>query len=357
MINFLFTKDSNWLQKWDDFLLTEDCGSHLLYSDWLKSYTSYGFNYEVFLVLDNDKIVGGFGAVIAKFLFFKFYIIPHGPILKSSYRNHLQEVVNKIKGRAKELGCCYAQYSLPISDEFQIKSKTFSTSDIKDLKLSGKKGNLFKFVYSSYGINWVDFSNANSSEQLINQFTAQVRRNINLSYKTNAKIHFAKSEEECRLAYKAIEDNALQGNYTVRSFKDFKDTILNLVEKNRAFLIFITIDDQIKGAGFAVNCGNCLTYISGGTQKEKPDLKLGYLIHWEFIKKSFELGFSGYNISMGGSKGVVEFKSKFNTTTAYYKEPHYHIVLKPLIFRVYTILNSIFVKNKKTISVVLKRLK
>lgn len=80
-MELLFTKDNNWMQKWDDFLLQENRGSHLLYSDWLNSYASYGFDYEVLLVLENDKIVGGFGAVIAKSLFFKFYIIPHGPIL------------------------------------------------------------------------------------------------------------------------------------------------------------------------------------------------------------------------------------------------------------------------------------
>ena len=91
--------------------------------------------------------------------------------------------------------------------------------------------------------------------------------------------------------------------------------------------------------------------------QQKPDLKLGYLIHWEFMKKSIEMGYNGYNISMGGSKGVVEFKSKFNTTTINFIEPHYHLILKPFIFNIYTILNSIFVKNKKTISVLLKRFK
>ena len=187
--------------------------------------------------------------------------------------------------------------------------------------------------------------------------TSQVRRNINLSYKNKAEIIFATTEEECKSAYKSIENNALEGNYAVRSFEDFKSTILNLVSKNSAYLVAIKVDNEIKGAGFAVNCGNCLTYISGGTKKEKPDLKVGYLIHWELIKKSYELGFKGYNISMGGSKGVVEFKAKFNTKTIHFIECHRHIILKPLIFKIYLILNSIFDKNKKSISVLLKRFK
>lgn len=356
-MEFLFTKDSNWLEKWDDFLFREDCGSHLLYTDWLKSYTSYGFDYEVFLVVENDTIIGGFGAVIAKSLFFKFYIIPHGPIFLDKNETVFQQVIHKMQIHAKEIGCCYIQFSLPVSDEALVNSKTFSTDFINTQKLEAKQGNLFKYVYSSYGINWVDFKTVNSSDELLNQFTAQVRRNINLSYKCDPKIQFANTEEECRKAYQSIEDNALEGNYSVREFDDFKNTIVGLVAKRKAFLLYVTIDGEVKGAGFAVDCGNCLTYISGGTKKQKPDLKLGYLIHWEFMKKSIEMGYNGYNISMGGSKGVVEFKSKFNTTTINFIGPHYHLILKPFIFNIYTILNSIFVKNKKTISVLLKRFK
>lgn len=353
-MEFLFTKDNDWLQKWDDFLITENRASHLLYSDWLQSYKSYGFDFEVCIGVENEKIVGGFGAVIAKSLFFKFYIIPHGPIVTSGFENQLDTIINKIKIRAKEKGCCFAQYSLPISNETEIKDKTFLPETIN---LIGKKGNLFKYVYSNYGINWVGFTTTNSSEELLIQMTSQVRRNINLSYKNNAEIIFATTEEECKLAYKSIEDNALEGNYAVRSFEDFKETILSLVTKRKAHLLYVKVDNEIKGAGFAVNCGNCLTYISGGTKKERPDLKLGYLIHWEFIKKSYELGFKGYNISMGGSKGVVEFKAKFNTKAIHFVDPHRYIILKPLIFKIYLILNSIFVKNKKTISVLLKRFK
>lgn len=356
-MEYLFTKDSNWLQKWDNFLYQEDCGSHLLYSDWLKSYTTYGFDYEVFLVLKNDKIIGGFGAVIAKSLFFKFYVIPHGPILLDKNVNVFQEVLHNMKIHAKEIGCCYIQFSLPISNEVSVNSKTCSTNFIKSQNINAKKGNLFKYVYSSYGINWVNFSTVNSADEFLNQFTVQVRRNINLSYKCDPKIQFATTEEECRKAYKAIEDNAFEGNYSVRGFDDFKNTIVGLVEKGRAFLLYVTVDEELKGAGFAVDCGNCLTYIFGGTKKQKPDLKLGYLIHWEFIKKSMDLGYIGYNISMGGSKGVVEFKSKFNTITINFVEPHYHLILKPFIFKMFTILNSIFVKNKKTISILLKQFK
>ena len=74
-MKLFFTKEQEWLDRWDAFLLTETHGSHLIYSDWLKSYESYGFDFEVLIVLKKDKIIGGFGAIIAKKLFFKSIIL------------------------------------------------------------------------------------------------------------------------------------------------------------------------------------------------------------------------------------------------------------------------------------------
>ena len=356
-MNFFFTNDPTWIAKWDEFLAKVNRGSHLLYSDWLSSYKSYGFEYEIFIVSDEDKIIGGFGAVIAKSLIFKFYIVPHGPILTLGYENELNSVIATLNERARNRNCCYVKYSLPLSYDVAIEKHTFSPEIVKSLNNLGKKGNLFKYVYSSYGINWVDFNLTNNPEELLQQLSSQVRRNINLSYKNNAIIEFASTESECRAAYSLIEDNAKQGGYAVRSFDDFKDTIFQMIGKGNAFLMTAKVGNEIKGSAFFVKCGNHFTYISGGTKKEKPDMKTGYLLHWEIIKKSYQFGFSGYNISMGGSKGVVEFKSKFNTKVLLFEAPHYHVILRPILFKIYLILNSIFVKNKKTISVLLKRFK
>lgn len=356
-MKFFFTKDKIWLAKWDEFLQQENRSSHLLYSDWLASYKSYGFDFEVFIIEKNQKIIGGFGAVIAKSSLFKFYSIPHGPILEKEFEDELDTILNTIKQRAKELKCCYVQYSLPVSNISEIQKQTYSSESITALKNLGKKGNLFKYVYSSYGINWIDFNTTNLPDELLLQFSVQVRRNINLAYKNNAVIEYATTESDCRTAYFLIEENARVAGYAVRSFDDFKDTILNLISKEMAFFITASVDGEIKGSAFFVRCGNNLTYISGGTKKEKPDLKIGYLLHWEIIKKAYQLGYRGYNISMGGSKGVVEFKSKFNTKSILFDSPHYHVVLRPILFKVYLILNSIFVKNKKTVSILLKRFK
>ena len=147
-----FTKDNNWLKKWDAFLKTENRGNHLLYSDWLSSYKSYGFDFEVFIIInENEKIIGGFGAVIAKTLMFKFYIVPVGPIFTIGNESENDFALEKLKIRAKELNCCYCQFSFPHSNENTGFKHFFSTNNIN--LNDYKSGNLFKYVYSPKGVN------------------------------------------------------------------------------------------------------------------------------------------------------------------------------------------------------------
>lgn len=356
-MKIFFTKEQHWLDKWDDFVSTNNRGNNLILSDWLKSYQSYGFDFEIGVCLENEKIVGGFGAVIAKMTFFQFYIVPHGPIFQEGFETAISFVINELVQRAKKVKCCYVQYSLPFSDDSAIKAYSYPLDLKNQIENLGTQGNLFKYIYSSYGINWLSFNETKSAEELLQKFTVQARRNINLAYRNDVRIGYPKTEEDCRMAYQLIEENAKSANYSVRSFEDFKTTILSLIGKNKAFLITVSLNNEIKGVGFVVNCGNYLSYISGGTRKEKPDLNIGYIMHWEAIKKSFELGFKGYNISMGGSKGVQGFKAKFMAQAIFFDQPHQYIILKPVVFKVYLFLNDCFKNNKERISNVLKKIK
>lgn len=192
MIRLLFTKEIQWLKKWDEFLVNNPKGSHLILSDWLKSYKSYGFDYELGLFLENDKIIGGYGAVIPKFLFFKFYIIPHGPVYKSGYEDNFESHISQIIQHAKKSGSCYLQLSVPKSSNEKILEHTYLPENIEFLNSILKPGKHFKYVYSSYGINWVDFNALQDCEEFLSQLTPKVRRNIRMPYNKGAKVTFVK---------------------------------------------------------------------------------------------------------------------------------------------------------------------
>ncbi|WP_460219689.1 lipid II:glycine glycyltransferase FemX [Psychroserpens sp. MEBiC05023] len=357
MKNYIFTQEESWIQKWDQFVSKNDKGSHLMLSDWLKSYKSYGFDYEIGLILENDKIMGGYGAVIPKFLAFKFYIIPHGPIYNYGCESFLKEHIVDIKSHAKSIGACYMQLSMPISSNEKVSKYVYPNEVADVLSKIMQPGKHFSYVYSSYGINWVDLSRFDNAESFLNHLTPKVRRNIRMPYNKNAQINFVTDINEIEQGYQVIEENAKQGNYNVRAFKEFKDTIEQLIAKGHAFFITSEVEGTIKAAAFFVSNEGYITNITGGVFREKPDIKLGYMLQWEMIKKSFELGLQGYNISMGGSQGVQEFKTKFGAEAIHFETPHYHIILKPLYYKLYAVFNKYLKPYKAQISKLLARIK
>lgn len=358
MRKLIFTKDELWQKKWDKFVYDNPKGSHLIYSDWLKAYKSYGFEFELGLVLKSGEIVGGYGAVIAKFLFFKFYIIPHGPIYMEDHMNcfksHLHEIIN----HAKQIGCCYLQLSLPISQNHKIEMHSFDAKIVLSLnELKFKTGKLFKYIYSSYGLNWIDLKGYENAEDYLRNLTPKVRRNIRMPYNKLATARFATKMVDIENGYKIIVQNASQAGYSVRSFKEFKTSIYEMIKKKQAYFIICEVDAQIKAAAYLVNNSGYFTNVMGGVSREKPDIKLGYMLQWEIIKKSFEMNYSGYNISMGGSKGVQDFKSKFGAESIHYNKPNFYAVLKPFYFKFFKIFDSKLKRYKYRVSKFLSSIK
>ncbi|TYA56648.1 lipid II:glycine glycyltransferase FemX [Formosa maritima] len=353
----VFTKDPTWLKKWDDFISKTPRGNHLLLSDWLNSYTTYGFDFELCIFLEDETIIGGYGAVIAKALFFKFYIVPHGPVFSKGFEKEIPSCLDLLKQRAKKHNCCYTQFSLPISSHPSIQEHVYHPTKVAVPESQFRAGKLFDHVYCSYGINWIDFNDCNTSEEFINQLPAKTRRNIRLAYRLEVENTLVTYESELKAGYSIVEANALQGNYALRSYEDIKAQLLSLMSKDKGYFMILRHDNQIKGASFSIQAGNYITNIFGGTKKGKPDIKAGYVLHWEWILKSFELGFSGYNISMGGSKGVREFKAHFGAQEIFYETPHYYRILNPFIFKFYKKSYGILKNNKTFISGILKRFK
>jgi lipid II:glycine glycyltransferase (peptidoglycan interpeptide bridge formation enzyme) len=352
-----FTKDPAWFEKWDDFITKTPRGNHLILTDWLASYKSYGFDFELCIYTEEDVIVGGYGAIVAKALFFKFYIIPHGPVFSNGYESVLIDCSNVLKERAKKMKCCYVQFSLPISSNKNIKEHVYQTNDISIPEQEFNAGKLFDHVYCSYGINWVDFNGSETPEEFINQMPTKTRRNIRLAHRLQVNATLVKSEKDIEEGYRLVEANASQGNYALRDFEDLKQQLVSLISKDKAYFLILKHENEIKGASFSMIAGNYITNIFGGTKKGKPDIKSGYAVHWEWILKSMALGFKGYNISMGGSKGVREFKAHFGAEEIHYESPHYYSILNPFIFKIYEKSYGILKHNKTFVSSILKRFK
>ncbi len=354
MMELVITKEQLWLDKWDAYVLHENRASHLALSDWNKSFTSYGFEFEICLCIENDKIIGGFSAVIAKATIFRFYIVPFGPILSTGLECNLNVLIAQVQENAKKANCCYAHISLP----FSASVNPHAYPILPELPALDKatKGHLFKYVYSTYGMNWIDL-NGFDEESKIMTLKPSVRRNIRNSYRKDLVFKTMTSEEEIEKAYNLFKENSITAHYSIREWKEMQETLLKLNEKGSLKMLAAYRENELKGAILLLKGGNYYTYILGGSKKEAPDLRTGDFLQWEAIKLSLQEGLDGYNISLGGSKGVVEFKNSFNTEQIYYDNGQYHWVLKPFYFNLYLFIEKQLKPYKKTISKMLSKFK
>ena len=356
-MRFLYTKDEKWLTQWDEFVVHNSIGSHLQLSHWLKSYVSYGFDYEVLLCLEDEHIIGGFAAVIPRVSFFKFYIVAYGPLVSSSNYLILNQLIEKVPQRAKELKACYCQINVPFLAEAHPTLQLYQENYLLTALQSYKKGNLFKYVFSLRGLNWIDLSAYSDSEALLMDFKSSVRRDIRSSNRKELELKDLQSPEDIQNAYKLCEANADKAGYSIRTWNDFKTTILGLIETNQGKFLAAYKNGVIKGAILLIKSGNFYTYILGGTVKETPDLLVGHFLQWEALQLSIREKCIGYNISLGGSKGVVEFKNSFNTQPVYFHESHYYCVTKPILFKLFSYFEKYLKNHKKRISKWLSYLK
>ncbi len=356
-MRFLYTKDEKWLNQWDQFVVDNSIGSHLQLSYWLKSYVSYGFDYEVLLCLDDERIIGGFAAVIPRVSFFKFYIIAYGPLVASDNYLVLNQLIEKVPQRAKELKACYCQINLPFLDKAHSTLHLYQNNELLTALHPFKKGNLFKYVFSLKGLNWIDLSTYTDSETLLTDFKSSVRRDIRSSNRKELELKDLQSPEDIQNAYQLCEANADKAGYAIRSWNDFKTTVLGLIENKQGKFLAAYKNGVLKGAILLIKSGNYYTYILGGTVKETPDLLVGHFLQWEALKLSLEEKCIGYNISLGGSKGVVEFKNSFNTQAVYFHESHYYCITKPILFKLFSYFEKYLKNHKKRISKWLSYLK
>lgn len=350
MINYFTTKEDSWLKQWDVFVMTHLKGNHLQYSHWIQSYLSYGFDYEIGLAVQDDKIIGGYAAVIAQKIGFKFYCISNGPLFEEAIPNLAEDLIVMAKKSAQEKKCCCLQVSVSAASQ-SSHQHIYPATVLDPIFKEGAFGKPFPFVFSANGLNWVDFEGVTIKEEFLqSHIKTNVRRDIRSALRKEICVKAVTGSDEIEKAYRVFENNAKQHGYSIRAWSDFKETLMGLISTGTGVLLGAYHEQVLKGAVFLVKAGGYFTYIMGGTLKEKPDLLMGELLQWKALELSFDEHCNGYNISLGGSKGVVNFKNKFSPEVYSYQNNSYYWVLKPIPFKIYQKLYFYLKKYKPIIA-------
>jgi len=357
MAKYTWTTHKDDLKAWDVFLKATARGHYSQLSDWLRSYESYGFGFELLLVKDdNNQIIGGLAAVIQKFAIVSLYSCSCGPILLESHDFLADELVERFKQRAKEIKATCCQINIPVLAQANLDIQPYCLpSEPSQSLVNSKKGNVIKSVTAINGFRVVsiDHTSEDPKNDILRQFNTNTRRNIKKAYKNELTLAYAQTEQEIKEAYQIIEANASTQGYAVRAWSDFKETLIAMVNANVCLIAMCLKDQKIKGALILFEAGQRLTYISGGTIRETPDLKVGHFLHFEMIKLSIAKKYNFYDISVGGSRGVTKFKEGFGGVHVKFHEPSYW-VLNKTVFSMYSKLLPSLKKHKKKIANVLK---
>ena len=294
----IFQKIKDW-NRWNRFVMNNDGASFLNYSYWLETYCVIPFLIRKigFELIDDNQIIGGISGIKIGFWRFSYIAFPAGPLF--NYEITETEKVRFFKW--------FFENKSLYSKKIQFASEVDLITYNKNIQI----GKAVKFVYLNSGYNLITIKET-EQEHLVN-FKSKVRRDINASLRKGLYLVVVDNESDLKKVYDVFKKNAIEANYKIRPYWFYKKSWINSLKSGESIFLMAMKEGQIKGALWLIDCGNRLHYVMGGTIKEKPDLYVGYFLQWHAIKLSISKKYLTYNISVGGSEGVKQFKSDFGS--------------------------------------------
>src|SRR5210317_478537 len=106
MISFVWTNKEHDCDRWDRFLQENPRGQNLQLSTWLKSYKSYGFEFELLLVLNLEgEIIAGVGVLYVGITNFKALVTPGWAVIEKENEELEPKILGELKTKAKQKKC------------------------------------------------------------------------------------------------------------------------------------------------------------------------------------------------------------------------------------------------------------
>ncbi len=327
---WLAPADRPQLDRWDEFLLDSPRGHYCQLSTWLRSFEAYGFGFSVLIARATPRgpIVGGIGVVEFGNQLMGLMSAPIGPIVALGYESLGARLLEETIRRARDNGAFLLQLQLPCS------------SDATNLALIGlgeapncvgsELGLPFATVTAPNQMLWIGFREASPSDswedELLRRFSVMTRRNIRLSQRQALEASEAKSEEDLREAYSLIEMNGVEQGYATRAWADFGGTLVEQVARRQAVMLVARHRTTPVGAHYGVLAGRRYSYLMGGTRRDVENLKVGHFLHWTAIKTAKALDLLGYDLTSGGSAGVMHFKMGFRPEHIRFVSPRFYVL-------------------------------
>jgi hypothetical protein len=315
-------------EEWDQFLISSPRGSATQLSTWLRGFHVYGFSHHVIVVRESpgSRIVGGVGLLEAGRWPFNAIVSSFGPILEEGYEHLVRPIVEEAIALTRARRAFLLQVRVPVAkqvvDPALLGAVELPTCD------GHARGRPFELFTGPNFMLLVDLPDEKDDhrwqEALLAQVSKSTRRDIKKSWTQGLVLGQPTDGESLRQAYALVERNGRELGYQTRTWSQFGPTLIEQVAKGHGVVLTASLNGELVGIHFGLVGGRRYFYAMGGTVRTTPDRLVGHFLHWNALLKARSLGLQRYDMSSGGSPGVMRFKMSFRPVHIELEEAHYY---------------------------------
>lgn len=296
-------------------------------------------------IMENNKIVLT-ALVIRQRLFYNysFFYCMRGPLWDESRPDVFSYFLGMIKKTAEKEKAVFLRidpyFLLPDSE----KRYFFSTIETDFFFKLG-----FKHAHAQYQPPCCHILDISLPEdEILKSMKEKGRYNIRLAARKGVKIHIDQSQESLDKFYELEKQTGQRDNFIIHERSYYEYLVLTLAETNHAFVFSASYQNKIIASAILVCYANVGIYYYGASSNEHRNLMAPYLIQWEMIKKSKQMGCKIYDFlccSLDPADksdplyGVTQFKRKFGGFMAHFGA--YEYIYMPLLFKLLLILKKL----------------
>ena len=292
-------------EAWDQFV-SDFRGAHYcqLYG-WLSSYEPMGFDPEVMIQLEGERIVGG-----AAFLSFKLpvvpwraFILPHGPLCDEADPDSWDTLMAGLDEHFRQHGAIYAQAWPHVVPDDVAGLERFAAAGYQDVCL-------FRAHEFSSTLLAIDIGNRRE-EEILAGFRKQTRYYCRRSLKSGLELRLGRSDDDLRASYELLEESGRYHGYQPRPYRSLATAFERLVPKGRALLLQVWTNGELAGTIFVIFAGRIATYYAAATSRAHASLYPSEFLHLHAIRLAQQHGMEVYDLMNWSDPGVAQFKRGF----------------------------------------------
>jgi hypothetical protein len=323
--------DTSGLNAWDGFLRHSPRGHYCQLSTWLESFRAYGFSFHVLVAKDSTSgdVLGGAGILEFGNRAFRLANAPIAPIVDTGQESLVKPILAEMQRWARARGVVALQFRFPCPMEGSLAA--LLPPGTVGTEQDGHAGEAFSTGAAPNQMLWIDLAEtiaagtADWREAVLARFSSMTRRNIRTAERQELELVEPRSEDEIRAAFALVEENGRRQGYSTRVWRDFGPALVSQVNRGHAIVLAARHAGELVGVHYGVIAGRRYSYIMGGTRRSES-LKTGHFLHWQAIQRAHDLGLLGYDLTSGGSEGVMRFKMGFNPQTVRFVSPRYCVI-------------------------------